>query len=212
EVVSPGDVQLFYQTALLGRRDLHLAPDPKSGVEMTLLRMLAFRPAGAATAPAGGSGTAQKRIEASQPAAARRGKQVAAAPWRDPDWKALLPELALSGAVKLLAGNCAYLKREANTLHLKVDPRSQSLLTKQRKDALAEALSSHFSEPLTIDISVGQTVKETPLQQESRLADERIEAAKVKLESDPNVQTLKDMFGAELKPETIELINPSQND
>ncbi len=38
------DVQLFYQTALLGRRDLHLAPDPRSGFEMILLRMLAFRP------------------------------------------------------------------------------------------------------------------------------------------------------------------------
>ena len=40
------DVQLFYQTAIMGRRDLHLAPDPRSGAEMTLLRMLAFRPAG----------------------------------------------------------------------------------------------------------------------------------------------------------------------
>ena len=43
--LSAADVQLFYQTALIGRRDLHLAPDPKSGAEMTLLRMLAFRPA-----------------------------------------------------------------------------------------------------------------------------------------------------------------------
>ncbi|MEX1031958.1 MAG: DNA polymerase III subunit gamma/tau [Cellvibrionaceae bacterium] len=41
----PGeDVQLFYQTALLGRRDLPLAPEPRGGFEMVLLRMLAFRP------------------------------------------------------------------------------------------------------------------------------------------------------------------------
>ena len=38
------DVQLFYQTALLGRRDLPLAPDPRAGLEMVLLRMLAFKP------------------------------------------------------------------------------------------------------------------------------------------------------------------------
>ena len=44
---DPADVQLFYQTALMGRRDLPLAPDPRSGAEMTLLRMLAFRPASA---------------------------------------------------------------------------------------------------------------------------------------------------------------------
>jgi DNA polymerase-3 subunit gamma/tau len=38
------DVQLYYQIALAGRRDLPLAPDPRLGFEMTLLRMLAFRP------------------------------------------------------------------------------------------------------------------------------------------------------------------------
>ena len=37
-------VQLFYQIALMGRRDLHLAPDPRSGFEMLLLRMHAFEP------------------------------------------------------------------------------------------------------------------------------------------------------------------------
>jgi len=42
--LSPEDVQLFYQIGLLGRRDLPYAPDPASGVEMVLLRMLAFRP------------------------------------------------------------------------------------------------------------------------------------------------------------------------
>ncbi|MBM3272932.1 DNA polymerase III subunit gamma/tau, partial [Candidatus Kaiserbacteria bacterium] len=45
--MSPEDVQLCYQIAILGRRDLPLAPGPRLGVEMTLLRMLAFRPEGA---------------------------------------------------------------------------------------------------------------------------------------------------------------------
>lgn len=45
------DVQLFYQTALLGRRDLPLAPDPRGGFEMVLLRMLAFKPKGVHEVP-----------------------------------------------------------------------------------------------------------------------------------------------------------------
>ncbi|MGN0922058.1 MAG: DNA polymerase III subunit gamma/tau [Cellvibrio sp.] len=45
------DVQLYYQTALLGRRDLPLAPDPRSGFEMVLLRMLAFKPQGVIELP-----------------------------------------------------------------------------------------------------------------------------------------------------------------
>jgi len=40
------DAQLFYQIAIKGREELGMAPDPRTGLEMTLLRMLAFRPAG----------------------------------------------------------------------------------------------------------------------------------------------------------------------
>jgi DNA polymerase-3 subunit gamma/tau len=40
------DVQLYYQLALTGRRDIGLAPDLRSGFEMNLLRMIAFRPVG----------------------------------------------------------------------------------------------------------------------------------------------------------------------
>ncbi|MCB1802897.1 MAG: DNA polymerase III subunit gamma/tau [Gammaproteobacteria bacterium] len=63
------DVQLYYQIALTGQRDLPLAPDMRSGFEMVMLRMLAFRPDGdggqvsgtpgkaAVTAPAGSEKT-----------------------------------------------------------------------------------------------------------------------------------------------------------
>jgi DNA polymerase-3 subunit gamma/tau len=45
--VSPEDVQLYYQVALTGQQDLPLAPDPRAGFEMVLLRALAFRPVSA---------------------------------------------------------------------------------------------------------------------------------------------------------------------
>lgn len=45
EEVSAEDLHLFYQIALIGRRDLPLSPDARNGFEMILLRMLAFRPA-----------------------------------------------------------------------------------------------------------------------------------------------------------------------
>jgi DNA polymerase-3 subunit gamma/tau len=45
---APEDVQLFYQIGLVGQQDLPLAPDPRTGLEMVLLRMLAFRPDAAA--------------------------------------------------------------------------------------------------------------------------------------------------------------------
>ena len=54
KAIAPEDVQLFYQTAITGRRDLGLAPDPRAGFEMTLLRMIAFRPLGEAEQVRGG--------------------------------------------------------------------------------------------------------------------------------------------------------------
>ncbi|MCA6951019.1 DNA polymerase III subunit gamma/tau [Pectobacterium polaris] len=42
--LPPADVQLYYQTMLIGRKELPFAPDRRMGVEMTLLRALAFHP------------------------------------------------------------------------------------------------------------------------------------------------------------------------
>ncbi|MEM9303860.1 MAG: DNA polymerase III subunit gamma/tau [Pseudomonadota bacterium] len=59
--LSPEDIQLAYEIAVQARASLDLAPDPRSGFEMAMLRMLAFRPSGAATdapAPGGSEATA----------------------------------------------------------------------------------------------------------------------------------------------------------
>jgi DNA polymerase-3 subunit gamma/tau len=214
EAMPIADVQLFYQVAIMGRRDLHLAPDPRSGAEMTLMRMLAFKPAAAeTTGSAGGGGvvtdTAAKPAVAIPKVVQAKTTQPAAESqaWSDPDWSQLVVGLGLSGAVRLLASNCAYLRREENTVFLGLDPRSESMLTKQRKDTIAECLSEHFGEKLLVDITIASEVAETPVQQESRMADEQLEEARKNLEADPNVQAMKNMFGAELKTDTIEIIS-----
>ncbi len=56
--VRPELVQLWYQMALDGRRELQHAPSPRTGFEMSLLRMLAFRPLDGAATDAGDSGSA----------------------------------------------------------------------------------------------------------------------------------------------------------
>jgi DNA polymerase-3 subunit gamma/tau len=217
ERMPTADVQLFYQVAIMGRRDLHLAPDPRSGTEMTLLRMLAFKPAAAETTGSAGSGSAEVRVAGKDKTPAAKVVQaepaqavpqpVASQSWSSPDWSQLVGDLELTGAVRLLASNCAFLRREGNTIYLGLDPRSDAMLTKQRKDIIAERLTDHFGESLLVDITLGSAAEETPVQQESRMADERLEEARQSLEADPNVQTLKNMFGAELKTDTIEIIS-----
>ncbi|ROM79429.1 hypothetical protein BK654_08710 [Pseudomonas brassicacearum] len=75
QVLPAEDVQFYYQMGLIGRRDLPLAPDPRGGFEMVLLRMLAFRPADTADAPR----QPLKPVGISQ-ATADSAKPVAAAP------------------------------------------------------------------------------------------------------------------------------------
>jgi DNA polymerase-3 subunit gamma/tau len=223
ESISAEDVQLFYQTALLGRRDLYLAPDPRSGVEMTLLRMLAFQPnragnrrpsdsRGRRLAPGASDDTGPK----SAPPRAAAESAVAPASekptWTEPDWNVLIGELKLTGANKLLASNCAYLRRENGTLYFNLDSRSESLLTKSRQRALAAAVSKRFGEALRVEINIAESAPETPIQEEARRVDEKMAAARASLESDPNVKALQDMFGAQLNADSIELIQQSSGE
>ena len=232
ESLPPGDVQLFYQTALIGRRDLHLSPDPRSGAEMTLLRMLAFRPAGTGEV-AGGGGTRKPSAAKPRPvasAAPARQANAKEAPnqqapaeskppqkpaWDEPDWATLIPTLGLKGAVRMLAINCAYLRREGNTVHFRADKNAESVITRERQATLEEALTTHFGEPLKVAIEITEAPvegTETPVETEARVTDERYEAARESIEADPNVQAMKNMFGAELKTDSIEPIQPQRSD
>ncbi|WP_433853879.1 DNA polymerase III subunit gamma/tau [Stenotrophomonas nitritireducens] len=78
--LRPEVVQLWYQMALGGRRDLHLAPSPRAGFEMTVLRMLAFRPAGAVPAVPEGAGPEAGTLSSASGAASGASAAAAAAP------------------------------------------------------------------------------------------------------------------------------------
>ena len=78
ERMNAEEVQLYYQIGLIGRRDLPLAPEARGGLEMVLLRMLAFHPAeaGASAGNRGGGGGGQPSKP--EPSAARQGGMAAA--------------------------------------------------------------------------------------------------------------------------------------
>lgn len=81
--LSAEDAQLFYQSALIGRKDLAITPDARMGFEMTLLRMLAFRPGADRREPpavsAGNPSTAAEPRDEPDPAPAPQPDVVSAA-------------------------------------------------------------------------------------------------------------------------------------
>ena len=82
--MQPEDLQLYYQIALNGRTDLALAPDPRQGFEMTLLRMLAFRPAPAAPLELDLQTVLQKKKQLTPAELAAPATQPTPAPVSDP--------------------------------------------------------------------------------------------------------------------------------
>ena len=220
EAIAAADLQLFYQIAITGRRDLRLAPDPKSGAEMTLLRMLAFQPASGegqarpTTASTPKSAARPRKASAgsvtsasASPAPSPQGATTSKATWDNPDWGALIAKLELQSANRLLASNCALLGRNGMEVRLQLDPSAEAYLTRTRQEALQKALVEHYGEPLKLSISVGPAPAETPMQQKAREEDEELQAARDTLRADPNVQNLIDTFGAEMNSDSVRIVD-----
>jgi DNA polymerase-3 subunit gamma/tau len=197
--LRPEDVQLYYQIALIGRRDLPITPDPRIGFEMTLLRMLAFRREGTPE-PARAGGAART------PAAARPVNPATTPAPRAAggDWASLLDALPLQGGARQLAAHCTLETRQGAAVRLRLDKTHEHLLTPQLQERLRAALESHFGERTQLRIEIGQPQAETPARRDERLADERRRGARESLEGDPNVTALQSELGATFVPDSIE--------
>ena len=200
------DVQLFYQTAILGRRDLALAPDGRTGFRMTLIRMLAFRPASASAASAGALMPA--RAAAASTAAPLPSARAATSAAGPDDWPSILAALDLQGAPRQLGANCVLLGREGATLRLALDPRSASLRTRALEDKLTQALARHFGSAVRLEIEVRDSTAETPARSSERAQAERRAQARSAFEADPTVEAFKERFGASVLADTVRPSEP----
>jgi DNA polymerase III subunit gamma/tau len=205
--LPPEDVQLYYQIAILGRRDLPLAPDPRTGFEMTLLRMVAFRPPTAASEGLPGATATKSRAASAPPAPPPQARSSepaggAGAPEDSDAWSAILAQLDLQGAARQLASHCALLGRQGSTVRLALDPRAETVRTRAQEEKLAHALSRFYGEPVRIEL-VSEEPADTPARAQERSSLARAQAARQALEEDATVQALKERFGATLQPESI---------
>src|SRR6516164_9515636 len=204
--ISPEDVQLFYQTAIIGRRDLALAPDPRSGFAMTLLRMLAFRPADApeqartvpAALPQGTAAAAPVPEGVGSPAGA-----PVAATGEGGGWAAIVAQLELTGAARQLATHCVFLGRQGAVVRLGLDSRHQLVRTTATEDKLAQALSRHFGVTVRLEFQAAAAGGETPAQAQRRASEAELTAARRAFDEDAGVKGLRERFGAAVLPETV---------
>jgi DNA polymerase III subunit gamma/tau len=220
--LTPEDVQLFYQIGLHGRRDMALAPDARSGLEMTLLRMLAFRPAAPTSVKRAAGNAPVARPAVTETASARpasRPAPVAETQLRSPAmaaaatppaaaassdvWSETVARLGLTGLTRELANHCVLDSRDGDVLRLTLDQTSVHLLNKEREAVFAQALAAYYGRPVEPRITPGSPQVETPARERQRTQSERQQAAVEVIMNDPNVQALQENFSAKVDAGTI---------
>jgi DNA polymerase-3 subunit gamma/tau len=207
-LITPEDAQLYYQIALNGRRDLSMAPEPRLGFEMTLLRMLAFRPDAAPPAAAAGS-AAPRRVAAGAPAAAIRAS-APAAPTAGIDaanWPAVVEAAALSGMVRQYALNCVPAHFDNEVLTLRMDAAVAERRTRGIDEKLVQGLSTYLGREIRVLFETAEADIASPARQRALAEQDRAARAASAFESDPAVKGLRERFGADVDAGSVKPAN-----
>ncbi len=196
--LPPEDVQLFYQIALLGRRDLPLNPDLRGGFEMALLRMLCFRPATVEGAAMTTTAPAPVPAITAIPHAAPPPITVSTQPASDSEWDLLVKQMALNSREKDLASNCELVKHEGNHFCLMLEPRFEIMLSQHVKDGLKSALERHLGEPVDLKFQFGSVTTATLNKRRQQQQAERRQAISDQASHDPYVREIAETFDAQI--------------
>ena len=217
DLLSKDDVQLFYQIGIKGRQDINLAPNPRMGLEMVLLRMHTFRladeekatPTQSAPIPksvaqtenksASGAGQSASQVNESE---RTYGQPVSAGD--KTDWATMVARLNIGGLLQQLADNAVMEFRDANRIELTLDEKYAQLHNREREAELQIALQEYFSNPdLKLVMQVGAPEQETPAATRKRITDEKQLAAEESIANDPNVKALQEGFNAEVNSGSV---------
>ncbi|MGR9051384.1 MAG: DNA polymerase III subunit gamma/tau [Gammaproteobacteria bacterium] len=229
--LNPEDIQLYYQIALLGQRDLELAPDPRSGFEMVMLRMLAFRPASIdmparnavvseahsqrLSKPASVNDTAERPIKQQYSTtdaidlAGRSTNPPAVAPacpenQDADDWNGMIAAMRLGGMTRELANNCVLENIDDKVCTLLLDPSHKQLSSTKTVEKLQKALRELRGTLLKLVINNEIASVETPAMQLKKEREKMQQDAVDAINEDETVKLFKERFDARVIPGTIE--------
>ncbi|VAX07986.1 DNA polymerase III subunits gamma and tau [hydrothermal vent metagenome] len=210
--LAPEDVQLYYQIGLVGQRDLPLAPDPGSGFEMVLLRMLAFRPdqGGGAGVTTSAPSVRQAQLVASTPAIPANGSRSVATTGSAKDfsnWHQTVEQLGLGGIACQLANNCIFDSWDGRQLKLHLDPAHQGVRTARSEGNLQQALETYSGDKVKLKICVEKPQEETPAQRQARAQAQRQGEAEQSMAADPVMQAMEREFSAKMVPGSVQPVD-----
>ncbi len=231
--LSAEQLQLYYQIAILGRRDLSLASTPRSGFEMTLLRMLSFYPEKIApsvsTVKKNSNPTPETHPAKANPSISKNQSEKTSPiekpisnlqsslenhhdenahkntpPINTENWETLLPHLKLTGAALAVAQHCTLLSITDHLVTLQVSSGQAPLINERLIARFQEAISHALDKKLRVEFKVGSSDQPTPAQKQAAIQETRQQHAESAIHHDKNVQAILSTFGAKILPDSVE--------
>lgn len=221
--ISAEQLQLLYQIAILGRRDLYLAPEEFAGFTMTLLRMLSFAPQEAIASKVVSLQKKEIPINVVKPEIISKPNQVSPDALEikkkievideikdeetkktlifNGNWRELVDQLKL-GLVKALAQQSELVSFKNNEMILSIADEHKHLLNETYQKKLESSLSEHFNQRIKLVI-LQKGANNSPLKQKQEERSTLMKDTEEAILQDQFVQSLLTEFNAEIIPSSI---------
>ncbi|MCK5191965.1 MAG: DNA polymerase III subunit gamma/tau, partial [Methylococcales bacterium] len=112
--------------------------------------------------------------------------------------------MKIGGMTRELANNCVLESLGDKSCNLVLSPGHTQLVSSKSEENLQQALQKFYGKPIKLSIKTEKTDNTTPAQQITKQREDRQQAAEDSINTDENVQALKEHFDARVMPGTIE--------
>jgi len=232
--ISMHDLQLFYQIAVNAQKDLAFSPSEQIGLEMTLLRMIAFHPEYVAEKKTLKASTKIKTNSSKINQDAQKTKSEIAPknPKEVPekkstkdkqtkpqkqikinnqnDWEKIINDLPFEGAAKMLVKNTLFSSYNSDKLILTLNEEFSNLLTKNVQKSIEKTLINEFTE-ITLEIESGNTNGSTLSQKEAIKKQQKKEQTEKKFLDDEGLKEIEQAFNTKVDLKSIKSLKESSN-
>ena len=229
KIISAQDLQLYYQIAINGQKDMRHSPSEQIGLEMTLLRMIAFHPDSQAEKKTLKSSQSSNTTNKEPPKEKIQGNPLT----KDKlpikveeeriqaienqlnvksqnDWEKIITELGFTGAAKMLVKNTVFdsLKEQILTLTLSDD--FVNLLTQNTQSSIEKTLNDDYPGIILV-IDPGSTNGSSLSQKESAKSEEKRKQTENQFLNDEGLKELQEVFNSQVDVKSIKSIKESDN-
>ena len=219
---SAQDLQLYYQIAINGQKDMNLSPSEQIGLEMTLLRMIAFHPDHDDGEKKNLKPTPNKKSKVIDTATPKESPE-SSSNLRNPneeinkldiknqkEWEDIIKTFDFNGAGKMLVKNTVFKSLENQTLVLTLSSDFLNLLTPKTEDSIKNGLHKQYP-AVELIFEPGETNGDSLSQKESVEREQKRKETESQFLSDDGLKELQEVFNSKVDLKSIKSIKESDN-